>query len=139
MEVSFPTDADGFLSQECPSCELRFKVMFGEGSAEPISYCPYCGYNGQNCWHTQAQVDYMQAIAANVSLGPELKKKLERSLKGIVHWVPQNRHEVRFAEAGAATNGNGTILSISALSVLQRDSQNNTSQPSLLHYLRNGD
>lgn len=82
MEVSFTTDADGFLSQECPSCELLFKVLFGEGSEEPISYCPYCGYNGQNCWHTQPQVDYMQAVATNVALGPELKK-LEPKLKGM--------------------------------------------------------
>ena len=82
MEISLPTDADGFLSQECPSCEQRFKVIFGEGSEEPISYCPYCGHNGQDCWHTQAQVDYMQSVAVNVALGPELKK-LERQLKGM--------------------------------------------------------
>jgi len=82
LEVSFPTDADGFLSQECPSCEQRFKVVFGEGSEEPISYCPYCGYNGQDCWHTQAQIDYLQAVATNVVLGPELKK-FERQMKGM--------------------------------------------------------
>ena len=80
MEVSFSTDADGFLSQECPSCEQRFKVIFGEGSEEPISYCPYCGYNGQNCWYTQEQVDYMQTVAANTALAPEFKK-LERQMK----------------------------------------------------------
>jgi len=82
LEVSFPTDADGFLSQECPSCEQLFKVVFGEGSEQPISYCPYCGYNGQDCWHTQPQVDYIQAVAANIALGPELKK-LERQMKGM--------------------------------------------------------
>ena len=82
MEINFPTDADGFLSQECPSCEQRFKVVFGEGSEEPISYCPYCGHNGQNCWFTQAQADYIQSVGANVALGPELKK-LERQLKGM--------------------------------------------------------
>ena len=82
LEISFSTDADGFLSQECPSCEQWFKVIFGEGSEEPISHCPYCGHSGQNCWFTQAQVDYMQAVAADVALGPELKK-LERQLKGM--------------------------------------------------------
>lgn len=81
MEVTLPTDADGYLSQECPSCEQRFKVIFGEGSEEPISYCPYCGYYGHNCWYTKAQVDYLQSVAANVALKPELKK-LERQLKG---------------------------------------------------------
>ena len=80
MELNFSTDADGFLSQECPSCELQFKVIFGEGSEEPISYCPYCGHNGQNCWFTQPQADYIQSVAADVALGPEVKK-LERQLQ----------------------------------------------------------
>ena len=79
MEVSFPTDADGILSQECPSWEELFKVVLGEGSEQPISHRPYCGYNGQDCWRTQPQVDYSQAIAMNFALGPELKK-LERQV-----------------------------------------------------------
>ena len=74
MEISLPTDTDGFLSQECPSCGLRFKVTFGQGSEAPISYCPYCGYEGANCWHTQEQVNYIQAVAINIALMPELKK-----------------------------------------------------------------
>lgn len=86
MKVMFPTDADGFLSQECPSCEQQFKVVFDEGSDKPISFCPYCGYNGQDCWHTQGQIDYIQAIATNVILAPELKK-LERQLKGMTKGV----------------------------------------------------
>ena len=83
--MTFPTDADGFLSQECPSCEQRFKVVFGEGSEEPIAYCPYCGHNGQDCWHTQSQVDYIQAVAANVALAPELKK-FERQMMQKCWW-----------------------------------------------------
>ena len=81
MEVSFPTDSDGFLSQECPSCEQRFKVLPGQGSEEPISFCPYCRYNDQNCWFTQEQVSHMQAVATDVIVAPELKK-LERQVKG---------------------------------------------------------
>lgn len=82
MEISFPTDTDGFLSQECPSCNQRFKVIFGQGSEEPISFCPYCGYNDQGCWHTQDQVDHIQAMAVDVVLAPELRK-IEQRLKGI--------------------------------------------------------
>ena len=78
--MSFPTDTDGFLSQECPSCRQRFKAVFGEGSEEPISYCPYCGYNGNDCWYTQDQVEHIQAAAANVAIAPDLKEK-ERQLK----------------------------------------------------------
>lgn len=87
MEVSFPTDADGFLSQECLSCEQRFKVLFGEGSDAPVSYCPYCGYRGNDCWYTQAQVNYLEAVATNVALVPEFKKmeqQLKRNSKGFL-------------------------------------------------------
>ena len=80
IEVSFPTDSDGFLSQECPSCVQRFKVLFGQGSEDPISFCPYCGYNDQGCWSTQEQNVHLQAVALDVVLAPELKK-LERELK----------------------------------------------------------
>lgn len=82
MQVSFPTDSDGFFSQECPSCGQRFKVIFGEGSEEPISYCPYCGFNGKDCWYTPEQVKHIEAVAVNAVVAPELKK-LERQSKGI--------------------------------------------------------
>jgi len=62
-------------------------VVFGDGSDEPISYCPYCGYNGRNCWQTQPQVDYMQAVAVSVVLLPELKRlegQLKRMSSGIL-------------------------------------------------------
>lgn len=74
MEVSIGTDTDGFLSQECPSCIQRFKVKLGEGSDEQISYCPYCGHNGQQCWHTPEQIEYAQSVAIDTLLAPELRK-----------------------------------------------------------------
>lgn len=80
MNVSFPTDADGFLSQQCPSCRQRFKVLFGQGSPEPISHCPYCGHNGQECWLTQEQNDYVTMVVTNKVIAPELKK-FEREIK----------------------------------------------------------
>ncbi len=80
MEIVFPTDTDGFLTQECPSCRQQFKVVFGEGSKEPVFYCPYCGFEGHDCWWTQSQADYISALSANVALAPELKK-LEKNLK----------------------------------------------------------
>ena len=70
LQINFPTDADGYLSQECPSCEQRFKVLFGEGSEEPISFCPYCGHKGRDCWYTKDQVEYINAVATDVVLRP---------------------------------------------------------------------
>jgi len=74
MRVSFPTDTDGFLSQECPTCGQRFRVRLGEGSPEPISFCPYCGHKGRDCWYTKEQVAHVQAVAADQILAPELRK-----------------------------------------------------------------
>lgn len=78
MEVSFPTDSDGFLSQECPSCEQRFKVLCGQGSEEAISFCPYCGYNSQESWLTQEQIDHLRAVAMNVVVAPKLREFRQR-------------------------------------------------------------
>lgn len=68
------TDSDGFLSRECPSCGRYFKVKPGEGSDQPISYCPHCGHKGSDCWHTPAQIEYMNAVALNVVVLPEINK-----------------------------------------------------------------
>jgi ribosomal protein S27E len=78
LQVSLPTDEDGFLSQRCPSCERTFKVRFGEGAEEPIAHCPYCGYEGIECWWTNEQAEYVSAVAAAELLGPELKRLTRR-------------------------------------------------------------
>lgn len=80
MEVRFDTDSDGFLSQECPSCHQRFKVLFGSGSDKPISFCPYCCHNEHDCWWTPEQIDYIQSVATDVVVRPELEK-FQRQLK----------------------------------------------------------
>lgn len=72
--VSLETDADGFVSQECPSCSKLFKVKFGESSSRPIGYCPYCGHAGHNCWWTQAQADFIGATAGQELVGPMLDR-----------------------------------------------------------------
>ena len=82
MEISFPTDTDGYLSNECPSCERCFKSTPGEGSEEPIGCCPYCGHRGEECWFTTEQVKHIEAVAHSTIVAPELKK-LERQLKGL--------------------------------------------------------
>lgn len=81
MEISFPTDSDGFFSRECPSCDRQFKVIVGQGSDEPVSYCPHCGHQGRDCWHTLAQMDYAKAVAISTFVAPEIEK-LKRSLSG---------------------------------------------------------
>jgi hypothetical protein len=87
MEISFPADSDGFLSQECPSCEQRFRVLFGQGSEEPILFCPYCGYRGQQCWYTTEQVSYIRSAVIRNVIEPELMdfgRKLETATPGLL-------------------------------------------------------
>lgn len=72
VTVTFNTDSEGFLSQECPSCERRFKAKMGEGSDQPISFCPYCGHSGRDCWWTPEQVEYLSAKVGNEVVGPQL-------------------------------------------------------------------
>lgn len=100
MQISLPTDADGYLSQECPSCEQRFKVLFGEGSEEPITFCPYCGYQGRDCWYTKDQVEYIQAVTANAVFGPELER-LEREMKSASNGFLKIHMNAEIPEAGS--------------------------------------
>ncbi len=79
MELSFPTDSDGFFSRECPSCNRYFKVIVGEGSDQPISACPHCGHRGHDCWHTPEQIEYAKAVAMSTVVAPELDR-LNRQL-----------------------------------------------------------
>lgn len=74
ISLRFGTDEDGYISQECPKCKKRFKVKYGEGSDKPISFCPYCKHEGQNCWWTKEQVDYFGAVVVKESVEPEFEK-----------------------------------------------------------------
>ncbi len=74
MSVSLNTTSDGFISQECPECERIFKVAPGKGSPEPVTHCPYCDHEGDDCWWTKEQAEYMAAFGADQLLGPQLDK-----------------------------------------------------------------
>jgi hypothetical protein len=77
IPISLHTDSDGFVSQECPACLGRFKTKFGEGSAEPISFCPYCSHLGRDCWWTPEQAEYIRDVgqqAASELISKELGK-----------------------------------------------------------------
>lgn len=63
VSISFELDSDGFMSQECPSCAKRFKVLFTNGEEKgsgPLGHCPYCGHKGEGCWWTAAQAKYIE-------------------------------------------------------------------------------
>ena len=81
IPVSFPFDSQGYLSQECPECERQFKVRFGQGSEQPLSFCPYCGHEGRNCWWTTEQAEHVAALAREKVVSPlmdDFARRLQR-------------------------------------------------------------
>lgn len=81
LSISLPLDEDGFLRRECPTCEREFKWLYTESEEDSVKpdgagyFCPYCAVQApSNAWWTPAQLERMQAIAAQEVLGPELKK-----------------------------------------------------------------
>ena len=81
MNINFETDADGFLSQECPSCRRRFKALFDERSDTVLSFCPYCRHTGEDNWLTPEQLDYVRSVATEVAIRPQLEQ-LKREIAG---------------------------------------------------------
>lgn len=74
LSVPLRLNSAGDMSQECPSCERTFKIQPGKGSPLPISHCPYCDHQGQGCWLTKAQAQYLGAYGAHKILRPSLEK-----------------------------------------------------------------
>jgi len=72
--VKLNMDSDGFISQECPKCKKQFKIKYGEGSDQPLSFCPYCGHEGRDCWWTQEQADYLGKAVLQETIEPEFEK-----------------------------------------------------------------
>jgi hypothetical protein len=82
INVDLAADDDGFVSQECPACERRFKIVPGEGSDKPVSFCPYCRHNGHDCWWTPEQAKYLSAIIGEQVFGPELDQMAREFNRG---------------------------------------------------------
>ncbi len=73
VEVSFKTDPDGFISQQCPECNRYFKVKFEKSSKKKLSYCPYCSFNSES-FLTEKQINYAKDMMSSKVVLPLLKK-----------------------------------------------------------------
>lgn len=83
MNIKLSTDSDGFISQECPSCQRQFKIKPGHGSPEPIAFCPYCRHHGKDCWWTTQQANYLSVVAANHVVNDQVRSLTKSLGKGI--------------------------------------------------------
>jgi hypothetical protein len=70
ISLNIPSDDDGFLSRECPTCLGTFKARVIEGGIT-VHFCPYCGHEGDDCWWTSSQLAYARA-AAMEALSPTI-------------------------------------------------------------------
>ena len=78
VSVSFPTDSGGFISQQCPTCERRFKIRVDDNGHE-VSHCPYCGSGTENGWLTEEQQAYAMGVVAEQAIDP-IMEEFSRSL-----------------------------------------------------------
>ena len=82
IEVSFSSDSDGFISQQCPSCTRRFKVRIDHESNHSVNYCPYCGRQSEEGWLTEEQHAYAMSVVAEQVVDPMLED-FTRELEGL--------------------------------------------------------
>ena len=72
FNLSLPTDGDGYISQQCPTCTRRFKVHVDDQGDSPLQFCPYCHATSDNAWWTEEQQEYFMGVAMAQTLDPLL-------------------------------------------------------------------
>lgn len=60
-------DAHGYISEVCPSCTRRFKILLIPGGIPKLSHCPYCEHVGEN-FFTSEQKKYMEVLVARLAI-----------------------------------------------------------------------
>ncbi len=87
FSMSLSLDSDGFLRQECPTCEREFKVLYTEGEAEATPapeggyYCPYCAVQAPpGAWLTKDQAEQATRIVAQEAL-PQILEGFQQGME----------------------------------------------------------
>jgi hypothetical protein len=81
IQVSFASDSDDFISQQCPSCARRFKAKVDDKNDHAVNFCPYCGSQSDNAWMTEEQQAYVFGLVSEQFVDPmldEFTRDLER-------------------------------------------------------------
>jgi hypothetical protein len=91
LQVSLPTDENGYTGRECPNgdCEGYFKIVFGTGLPDATEcHCPYCGHSArQSDFATRDQIEYAKSTAMRKITGAVVKD-LKRHEFDIKHKGP---------------------------------------------------
>lgn len=85
MEISIPTDNDGFVLFQCPLCGEFFKLVAGDAQSEDVIeiWCPCCGLKSEN-YLTEDVIELAMKMTENIAMGMIFKetKNLERQFNG---------------------------------------------------------
>ena len=94
LEISIPTDNDGFVLLQCPVCGEYFKLAPSDIEADEVFdiWCPCCGMASKE-YLTQDVVDLAMKRTANVTMDIVFNemKKWERQLKGALSFKARNK------------------------------------------------
>jgi hypothetical protein len=101
VKVPLTADADGFLTQDCPHCQRRFKAAFGKGGGMVLRHCPYCGAEGHNSCYTLEQIRYMESVAANQPVA----MPVESTAAMPVHTFKCHRKRIKYDPAAGVKPG----------------------------------
>jgi hypothetical protein len=94
MQISIPTDEDGFVGRECPDCEQVFRMQADDHGALPDDvelWCVYCGrHAGKSEFLTQQQLNRIKRAAGDI--GEQiLGQALDHVLRPLARQRPRSR------------------------------------------------
>ena len=83
MQVSIPTDDDGYLDRACPNevCEAEFKILADDWQDKVLDeevFCPVCGHTAtSDNWFTEGQIEHLKTVAMS-KIMPLLDNEMKR-------------------------------------------------------------
>lgn len=95
MEISIPTDDDGYVLLKCPQCGNFFKIAPADYKDDSVLsiYCPSCGLSSDN-YITEDVLELALAMAKNVAMDliyDKMKKWEKQFSKGIITFKVGNK------------------------------------------------
>lgn len=70
VNISIPSDDEGFVSFQCPHCNERFKLLVNEVQEDDVIqlFCPKCGLLGEpNSFITDDVIDHANTVIENIA------------------------------------------------------------------------
>ncbi|MFI1421087.1 hypothetical protein ACH4VX_24555 [Streptomyces sp. NPDC020731] len=111
IQVSVPSDGDGFFGRQCPDCSLIFRMDMQQYKALPDDltlWCVYCGYHAEHSnFLTQQQRKRLIQAAGNYGM-QKISRRLGKALlreQGVFtrNWVDTVENVVGVVEALASS------------------------------------